>query len=79
MNELKVMVKERGYKLTWNKTVLKWLSDRGFDDTMGARPMARVINEQIKKPLSRKMLFDDSAHTDIKVAIKDGEIDIQYR
>lgn len=79
LNELKAMVKDRGYKFTWNKTVLKWLSERGFDDTMGARPMARVINEQIKKPLSRKMLFDEAAHTDIKVTIKNGEIDIQYR
>lgn len=79
LNELKDLVSERGYKLTWTKTLVKWLSKRGFDPAMGARPMAREINESIKKPLSRKMLFDSGDHTAIKLNVKGDTVDIQYK
>lgn len=79
LTELQVLVADRGYKLTWTKALVNWLSDRGFDSIMGARPMAREINEQIKKPLSRKMLFDTAEHTEIKLTITGGEVDIQYK
>ena len=36
-----------------------WIARRGYDRTMGARPMARVIQEHIKKPLAERMLFGD--------------------
>jgi ATP-dependent Clp protease ATP-binding subunit ClpA len=35
----------------------KWLAERGYDDKMGARPMARLIQEKIKKPLAEDLLF----------------------
>ena len=37
----------------------EWIARRGYDRTMGARPMARVIQEHIKKPLAERMLFGD--------------------
>ena len=79
LNELKYMVKDRGVTLTWTPAVTDWLSDRGFSETMGARPMAREINENIKKPLARKMLFDDSELSDIQVDINNDTVQIEYR
>lgn len=75
MNELKDSALERGYKLKWNKTVLKWLAQegRGFDAAMGARPMKRAIFTNIKKPLARQMLFGDIGKT-ITVKVKNDEI-----
>ena len=73
------MVKDRGVTLTWTPAVTDWLSDRGFNETMGARPMAREINENIKKPLARKMLFDDSELSDIQVDINNDTVQIEYR
>jgi ATP-dependent Clp protease ATP-binding subunit ClpA len=75
MNELKVSALERGYKLKWNKSVLKWLAveGRGFDAAMGARPMKRAIFTNIKKPLARQMLFGDIGKT-ITVKVKNDEI-----
>jgi len=35
----------------------EWLAEHGFDAKMGARPMARVIQEHIKKPLAEELLF----------------------
>lgn len=59
MREVAESAAERGYKLKWNKSVLKWLSARGFDPAMGARPMSRAIVDHIKKPLARQMLFGE--------------------
>jgi ATP-dependent Clp protease ATP-binding subunit ClpA len=75
MNELKDSAAGRGYKLKWNKGVLTWLAQegRGFDATMGARPMKRAIFSSIKKPLARQMLFGDVNKT-ITVKVKDDAI-----
>lgn len=79
LTQLKYMVKDRGITLTWTPAVTNWISDRGFSETMGARPMAREINENIKKPLARKMLFDDNQHNTINIDIKDDQVQIDYQ
>ncbi len=73
--ELKESTAERGIKLKWNKGVLAWLSEKGFDPAMGARPMKRAIAEHIKKPLARKMLFEDVGKT-ITLKVNDGSIEL---
>ena len=78
MTELKYMVKDREIDLTWTPAVTNWLSDRGFNETMGARPMAREINENIKKPLARKLLFSDTTHNRIEIDIQNDQIQINY-
>ena len=80
LTELKYMVKDRNLEFTWTPAVTDWLSDRGFSETMGARPMAREINENIKKPLARKLLFDlESTHKVIEVDIDNEQIKFNYR
>ena len=80
LTELKYMVKDRNIEFTWTPAVTNWLSDRGFSETMGARPMAREINENIKKPLARKLLFDlNQEHKLIEVGIVNNEISFNYK
>lgn len=80
LTELKYMVKDRNIEFTWTPAVTNWLSDRGFSETMGARPMAREINENIKKPLARKLLFDlNQEHKLIEVDIVNDEISFNYK
>jgi ATP-dependent Clp protease ATP-binding subunit ClpA len=80
LTELKYMVKDRNIEFTWTPAVTDWLSDRGFSETMGARPMAREINENIKKPLARKLLFDlNQEHKLIEVDIVNNEISFNYK
>lgn len=74
LNEVAENAKERGVKLKWNKGVLTWLSEKGFDPAMGARPMKRAIADHIKKPLARKMLFEDLSNV-VTLKVKDGEIE----
>ena len=42
-----------------NTKATRWLADRGYDKKMGARPLARLIDQEIKSPLSRRVLFGD--------------------
>lgn len=57
--ELKGMVKEKGIDIKITDEALDYLVDKGFDPKNGARPLQRVIDKDIKRPLSRQMLFGE--------------------
>jgi len=57
--ELKDMVKDKNVTITVSDEALDYLVDKGFNKKMGARPLQRVIDSEIKKPLSRQLLFGD--------------------
>jgi ATP-dependent Clp protease ATP-binding subunit ClpA len=59
MSEVRDQVKEKGVKLKINAESVDWLVDRGFDKKMGARPLQRVIDKEIKRPLAKMMLFGE--------------------
>ena len=59
MKELKDQVKQKDVKFTITDEALDYLVDKGFDPKMGARPLQRVIDKDIKRPLSRALLFGD--------------------
>ena len=51
------MVKDKNIKITISDDALDYLVDKGFDPKMGARPLQRVIDNDIKRPLSKELLF----------------------
>ena len=55
--DLKNMVKEKDISISVTDDALDYLVDKGFDPKNGARPLQRVIDKEIKRPLSREMLF----------------------
>jgi ATP-dependent Clp protease ATP-binding subunit ClpA len=57
-DQLKASLDEKRIKLTLSEDVIDMLADKGYDPKMGARPLARKIDELIKVPLSKKILFD---------------------
>ena len=59
LNELNDLLGERHIKVHATEQLVDHLVDVGFDPAMGARPLARKINELIKVPLSKKILFED--------------------
>jgi len=69
---------DRNVTIELSKKAAEWLADKGYDDKMGARPLGRVIQEHIKKPLAEELLFGKLAKGGlVKVGIKDGEIDLR--
>ena len=57
--ELEAQLQSRNVTLVLEDSAREWIARRGYDRKMGARPMARVIQEHIKKPLAERMLFGD--------------------
>ena len=57
--DLNTQLKDKGIEILLNAKSTRWLADRGYDKKMGARPLARLIDQEIKSPLSRRVLFGD--------------------
>ncbi|NBM67088.1 ATP-dependent Clp protease ATP-binding subunit ClpA [Proteus sp. G2663] len=55
--ELQVQLDDKGVSLEVSQEARQWLCDKGYDKAMGARPMARVIQDNLKKPLANEILF----------------------
>jgi len=55
--ELEIQLLEKGVDLEYEKDLLKWLAEKGYDEINGARPMKRVIQENIKRILADEILF----------------------
>lgn len=59
LDEVRAQVKEKGIKIKADKDAINWLIEKGFDSKMGARPLQRVIDKEIKRDLAKMMLFGD--------------------
>lgn len=55
--ELQAQLDEKKVQLEVSEKARDWIADKGYDKTMGARPMQRLIQENIKKPLAEELLF----------------------
>ena len=59
INELNSQLKDKGIEIVADKAAVKWFATKGYDSKMGARPLSRLIDEKLKSPLSRRVLFGD--------------------
>ncbi|MGH6814602.1 MAG: AAA family ATPase, partial [Hyphomicrobiaceae bacterium] len=55
--QLEAQLADRGVTIELSEPAAKWIADKGYDEKFGARPLARVIQEHIKKPLADELLF----------------------
>lgn len=78
--ELKDQIKDKNIQITITNEALDWLVDKGFDKVMGARPLQRVIDKDIKRPLSKMMLFGSLRDGgNVVVDIKDNTIVVKAK
>jgi ATP-dependent Clp protease ATP-binding subunit ClpA len=76
--ELEAQLDEKKVALHVDEAARLWLADKGHDPKMGARPMARFIQEHLKKPLANALLFGELMRGGrVSVTVLDGELDIQ--
>ncbi|MGF1739915.1 ATP-dependent Clp protease ATP-binding subunit ClpA [Vibrio profundum] len=77
--ELQAQLDVRGVSLELSEDARHWLATKGYDKTMGARPMARVIQEQVKKPLANELLFGVLVNGGtVKVSVEKDELKFKY-
>ncbi len=78
--QLEAQLMDRNVTIELSPEAAEWLGDKGYDSKMGARPLARVIQENIKKPLAEELLFGKLMKGGIvRVGVKDGKIDLQVQ
>ncbi|MFD1007766.1 MULTISPECIES: ATP-dependent Clp protease ATP-binding subunit ClpA [Oceanisphaera] len=77
---LQAQLDAKGVSMEVSEQARHWLAEKGYDKTMGARPMGRVIQQQLKKPLANELLFGELVGGgSVKVTLKDNELHFDYQ
>jgi ATP-dependent Clp protease ATP-binding subunit ClpA len=80
INELKQQVSDKNIRIKINDAAINHLIELGFDNKMGARPLQRVIDKEIKRPLSRMMLFGELKDGgSLTITLEEGKIILTKR
>ena len=77
--QLEAQLADRNVTIELSSAAKEWLAERGYDRLYGARPLGRVIQEFIKKPLAEELLFGKLVKGgSVKVALKDSKLEFEY-
>jgi len=77
--ELEMLLQDKNVTLEIDNDARQWLADHGYDVSMGARPMARLVQEKIKRPLADELLFGNlSEGGHVKVVLRGEEIALDF-
>jgi ATP-dependent Clp protease ATP-binding subunit ClpA len=71
--QLEAQLADRGVTIELSEQAAKWIAEKGYDEKFGARPLARVIQEYIKKPLAEELLFGKLEHGGTVRVLTEGE------
>jgi ATP-dependent Clp protease ATP-binding subunit ClpA len=74
LDQLKSSVAEKNIRLFFSEAVIELLAEKGYDSKMGARPLNRKIDELIRVPLSRRILFEQLTDCSLNVELQDNKI-----
>ncbi len=79
LTELQAQLDDKKVMLHVDDDARQWLASRGYDKAMGARPMARLIQDEIKKPLAEAILFGVLAEKggEVHVTVHEGKLDLE--
>ncbi len=78
--ELEMQLDEKNITIKLTPKAKEWLAKNGYDKNYGARPMARLIQSKIKKPLASKILFEElSSGGAVQIGVKNGELQITIK
>jgi ATP-dependent Clp protease ATP-binding subunit ClpA len=76
--QLEAQLIDRGVAIELTREAAEWLADKGYDERMGARPLGRVIQEHIKKPLAEELLFGKLLKGGlVRVERRDGKLHLE--
>jgi len=76
--QLEAQLADRNVTIELSSAAKEWLAERGYDRLYGARPLSRVIQEHVKKPLAEELLFGALVRGGaVKVTLKDDKLDFE--
>jgi len=78
--ELRAQLLEKNVQLELTEEARRWLAERGFDPIFGARPMARLVQNEIKKPLAELVLFgrlSNASGGTVRVVVEGGKLKLE--
>jgi ATP-dependent Clp protease ATP-binding subunit ClpA len=77
--ELEMLLQDKHVTIEVDTEARQWLAEHGYDVQMGARPMARLVQEKIKRPLADELLFgklsEGGGH--VRISLKEGALDLE--
>ncbi|MEH6638303.1 MAG: ATP-dependent Clp protease ATP-binding subunit ClpA [Porticoccaceae bacterium] len=77
--QLQAQLDDKKVHIDVDEEVRQWLADNGYDEKMGARPMARLIQDKLKKPLAEEVLFGKLASGgDVHVSLAEGGEELEF-
>lgn len=77
--QLEAQLMDRNVHIDLSSEAAEWLGEKGYDDKMGARPLGRVIQEYIKKPLAEELLFGKlTKGGTVRVDVREGSLHLTY-
>ena len=77
LDQLKASVTEKNIRLFFSEPVIELLAEKGYDSKMGARPLNRKIDELIRVPLSKRILFDQLSDCTLNVVLNGDQIEFE--
>jgi ATP-dependent Clp protease ATP-binding subunit ClpA len=77
VDELKASMTHKNIRLLLTEPVIDHLADKGYDSKMGARPLSRKIDELIRVPLSKRMLFDRLENCTITAVMRNDAVEFE--
>jgi ATP-dependent Clp protease ATP-binding subunit ClpA len=77
LSDLQAKLTDRNIRLTVSEPVIDLLAEKGYDPKMGARPLGRKIDELIRVPLSKRILFDQLTDCNLHAVLIDGQIEFE--
>lgn len=79
IDELRANLEDKEIRIRITEPAVELLAQQGYDVRMGARPLGRKIDELIRVPLSRRILFERLSHCDVVIDVLEGAIDFQVQ
>jgi ATP-dependent Clp protease ATP-binding subunit ClpA len=77
--ELEMLLQDKHVTLEIDSEARQWLAENGYDVTMGARPMARLVQDKVKRPLADELLFgklSEGGH--VRLVLRDNELALDF-
>jgi len=79
IDQLRSSLRDRNIRIMLTESAIDLLAEKGYDPKMGARPLARKIDEMIKVPLSRRILFDRLENCEVSIDAQNKDISIDVK